>query len=88
MDKSAQQPRQSSPKAKSDKLIVIIISSILIVALVAVGVLYVMQVSKLNDAKAQIVDLEGNVASIEGNVASLQAQLTAEKANITSLQTQ
>lgn len=89
MDESAQQPRQSSPKAKSgNKLMVIIISSILVVALVAVGILYVMEVGKLNDAKAKIVDLEGNVASLEGNVASLQAQLTTEKANVTSLQTQ
>ncbi len=69
-----------------------IISGVLVVALIVVGVLYGMEIGKLNKANENIASLEANVASLEtqlaaekANVASLQADLAAEQAKVTKL---
>ena len=75
--------------------LMLIISGVLAVALIAVGVLYVMEMGKLNKANDNIASLETNVTSLQSqlatekaSVASLQTQLAAEKANVADLQTQ
>jgi len=75
--------------------LMLIISGVLAVALIAVGVLYVMEMGKLKKANDNISSLETNVTSLEGqlatekaSVASLQTQLATEKANVATLQTQ
>ncbi|RJO60969.1 MAG: hypothetical protein C4542_07500 [Dehalococcoidia bacterium] len=75
--------------------LMLIVSGVLAVALIAVGVLYVMEMGKLNKANENITTLEANVSSLQGqlatekaNVASLQTQLATEKANVATLQTQ
>jgi len=75
--------------------LMLIVSGVLAVVLIAVGVLYVMEMGKLKKANDNIASLETNVTSLEGqlatekaSVASLQTQLAAEKANVATLQTQ
>ena len=86
-------PTPPAKKSGSSPLMAII-SGILVVALIAVGVLYVMGTGKLNKANENITSLEANVSSLQGqlatekaSVASLQTQLATEKANVATLQT-
>ena len=59
----------------------IIVMAVLAIALITVGVLYGIENSNLNKAKA-------NIASLENNVATLQTQLAAEQAHAAGLQTE
>jgi septal ring factor EnvC (AmiA/AmiB activator) len=90
---------QSTPTPPAKKSggnpLMLIISGILVVALIAVGVLYGMEAGKLSKANKNIDDLTANVAGLNGqlttekaNVASLQTQLDTAKANAADLQTQ
>ena len=58
-----------------------IVIGVLAVALITVGVLYGIENSNLNKAKA-------NIATLENNVTTLQTQLAAEQAHAASLQTE
>jgi hypothetical protein len=73
-----QYPPQKSGGTSVWKTIVI---GVLVIALIAVGVLYGMEISNLNKAKA-------NIATLENNVSTLQIQLAAEQAHAASLQSQ
>ncbi len=71
-----------------------IISGVLIIALIVLGVLYGVGISKLNTANTQIAELTADIDSIESrllaekdNVRSLQSQLIKEQANLAALQT-
>ena len=75
--------------------LMLIVSGVLVVALIVVGVLYGMEVGKLNKANQNITSLEANVTSLTGQltaekatVADLQTQLAAQKATVADLQTQ
>jgi peptidoglycan hydrolase CwlO-like protein len=73
---------QYAPPPKSGKGIwKIIVMAVLAAGLITVGVLYGIENSNLNQAKADIAELENNVAT-------LQTELAAEQANAASLQTQ
>ncbi|MGA3093922.1 MAG: tetratricopeptide repeat protein [Dehalococcoidales bacterium] len=68
------------------------ITALLVVALIALGIFYEQEVSKLNEADTRITGLTANVTSLEGqlttekaNVATLQTQLTAANGQVTSL---
>ena len=66
----------------------IIVIAVLAIGLIAVGVLYGIENSNLNKAKADIAELENNVATLENNIATLQTQLAAEQAHAAGLQTE
>jgi hypothetical protein len=83
------------PKKSGGSPLMAIISGVLVIALIAVGVLYFTQTGKLNTANADIKDLEANVASLtdqlnteKANVTDLTAKLADETAKATDLQTQ
>ncbi len=73
-----QYPPQKSSGSGTWKMIVM---GVLAVALIAVGVLYGIEISNLNKAKA-------NIATLENNVSTLQTQLAAEQAHAASLQSE
>ena len=59
----------------------VITTIFLVAALVAVGILYGIEITQVNKANANIVELQANVTSLE-------AELTTDRITITSLQTQ
>jgi len=80
-------PTPTAKKTGGNPLMAII-SGILAVALIAVGVLYVMEMSKLNKANENVTSLEGQLATEKASVTSLQTQLDAAKADAANLQAQ
>ncbi len=92
-----EEPGTKPPKGSGSggNVLMYSITAILVVALIALGVFYGQEVSKLNEANTRITSLKANATSLESqlateksNVATLQTQLAAEKANVADLQTQ
>jgi hypothetical protein len=81
-------PVVSKPPSSGGKALWYVISGVLVVALIAVGVLYGSTSGKLKTANTENSSLNNQVSSLQKNVDSLNAQLTAEKANSASLTTQ
>jgi septal ring factor EnvC (AmiA/AmiB activator) len=68
-------------KSSTNSPVMMIVSIVLAVALIVVGVLYGMEIGKLNKAN-------DNIASLEADVADLETQLATEKANVDRLETE
>ena len=79
-------PRSSGPSVVT--LLVSMIAGVLVIALIAVGVMYQQRTSELDDARADITSLGNNITSLENSISSLDAQIADGKANAVKLENQ
>ncbi|MDO8716641.1 MAG: hypothetical protein Q7J73_07540 [Dehalococcoidales bacterium] len=70
---------------KGGNMLLRIVSGVLAVVVIVAGVLYSMEVGKLNEAKQDIASLEGQLTTEKAHATDLQTQLTAAKAQATTL---
>ena len=69
-----------------NKWVAIPVIIVLVLAVIAVGYLYLQQTNKLEEAESEIVALEGNVATLEGNVATLEGNVASLEGNVSTLE--